>query len=178
MTDLDRRALLLAGLGLALGQTDPAASRPSRPETPRQGRRRTKTPLTPRMFRWRETDAGLGDGSGRQDGAQRIAAESAAAAAARSGKLAPETRARAADGVVAYTAICTHNGCDVDDWLAADQLLSCPCHYSIVRSEGRRQSGRRSRAAGFAGAAAENRRRETRRREAVHRARRVRERVR
>ena len=45
-------------------------------------------------------------------------------------KLAPETRARAAAGVVAYTAICTHNGCDIDDWLAAEQLLSCSCHSS------------------------------------------------
>ena len=44
--------------------------------------------------------------------------------------LAPETRARAADGVVAYTVICTHNGCDIDDWLAAEQLLSCSCHSS------------------------------------------------
>jgi rieske iron-sulfur protein len=45
--------------------------------------------------------------------------------------LAPETRARAADGVVAYTAICTHTGCDVEDWLADEQLLSCSCHASI-----------------------------------------------
>jgi rieske iron-sulfur protein len=45
-------------------------------------------------------------------------------------KLAPETRARSAAGVLAYTAICTHNGCDIDDWLAAEQLLSCSCHSS------------------------------------------------
>src|SRR5262245_58311848 len=44
--------------------------------------------------------------------------------------LAPDTRARAADGVVAYTAICTHNGCDVDDWIADRHLLSCSCHAS------------------------------------------------
>jgi rieske iron-sulfur protein len=44
--------------------------------------------------------------------------------------LSAETRARAAEGVVAYTAICTHNGCDIDDWLAAEQLLSCSCHSS------------------------------------------------
>ena len=42
--------------------------------------------------------------------------------------LAPDTRARAAGGVVAYTAICTHNGCEVTDWLGEDQALSCPCH--------------------------------------------------
>jgi rieske iron-sulfur protein len=44
--------------------------------------------------------------------------------------LAAETRARAADGVVAYTAICTHNGCDVDDYLADRFALSCACHES------------------------------------------------
>ena len=42
--------------------------------------------------------------------------------------LAAGTRARAASGVVAYTAICTHNGCEVTDWLGEDQTLSCPCH--------------------------------------------------
>lgn len=45
-------------------------------------------------------------------------------------RLSPETRARAADGVVAYTAICTHTGCEVIDWHEDEQLLSCPCHYS------------------------------------------------
>lgn len=44
--------------------------------------------------------------------------------------LAPDTRVRAADGVVAYTAICTHNGCDVDDWIADRLVLSCSCHGS------------------------------------------------
>jgi rieske iron-sulfur protein len=45
-------------------------------------------------------------------------------------KLSADTRSRAADGVVAYTAICTHTGCEVIDWHADEQLLSCPCHYS------------------------------------------------
>jgi rieske iron-sulfur protein len=45
-------------------------------------------------------------------------------------KLSAETAVRAADGVVAYTAICTHTGCEVIDWHADEQLLSCPCHYS------------------------------------------------
>jgi Rieske Fe-S protein len=45
-------------------------------------------------------------------------------------KLVGETKSRAADGVVAYTAICTHTGCEVIDWHADEQLLSCPCHYS------------------------------------------------
>src|SRR5215471_9041031 len=40
------------------------------------------------------------------------------------------TREHAADGVVAYTAICPHTGCDVTDWLAEPKLLECPCHMS------------------------------------------------
>jgi Rieske Fe-S protein len=45
-------------------------------------------------------------------------------------KLSATTKSRAADGVVAYTAICTHTGCEVTDWNAADQILFCPCHAS------------------------------------------------
>ena len=44
--------------------------------------------------------------------------------------LDPDTRARAADGVVAYSAICPHTGCEVIQWLAATQRLECPCHFS------------------------------------------------
>ena len=40
------------------------------------------------------------------------------------------TRERAADGVVAYSAICPHAGCDVTQWLAETQRLECPCHFS------------------------------------------------
>jgi rieske iron-sulfur protein len=43
--------------------------------------------------------------------------------------LKPETKARAASGVVAYTAICTHTGCDVTDWLP-EGMLYCPCHFT------------------------------------------------
>jgi Rieske Fe-S protein len=38
------------------------------------------------------------------------------------------TRARSADGIVAYSAICPHAGCDVSGWV--DQVLECPCHAS------------------------------------------------
>jgi Rieske Fe-S protein len=41
-----------------------------------------------------------------------------------------ETRSRAAENVVAYTAICTHSGCEVVDWLADEHLLYCACHSS------------------------------------------------
>jgi len=44
--------------------------------------------------------------------------------------LSAETRERAADGVVAYTTICTHSGCDVAEWIADSQLLFCACHSS------------------------------------------------
>ena len=40
------------------------------------------------------------------------------------------TRDRAAEGVVAYSAICTHAGCDVIDWYPESQRLDCPCHNS------------------------------------------------
>jgi rieske iron-sulfur protein len=42
----------------------------------------------------------------------------------------PETKERAVDGVVAYSAICVHTGCDVTNWHPDRQLLECPCHYS------------------------------------------------
>jgi rieske iron-sulfur protein len=41
-----------------------------------------------------------------------------------------ETKEHAADGVVAYSAICVHTGCDVTGWDPSHQLLQCPCHYS------------------------------------------------
>ena len=43
----------------------------------------------------------------------------------------PETKERAADGVVGYSAICPHTGCDVTNWHPDRRLLECPCHYSI-----------------------------------------------
>ncbi len=40
------------------------------------------------------------------------------------------TAPRAADGVVAYSAFCTHQGCDVNGWVAADNAMMCFCHFS------------------------------------------------
>ena len=45
--------------------------------------------------------------------------------------LTDETRARAADGVVAYSAICTHQGCPVNMWSKERQAFVCSCHASI-----------------------------------------------
>jgi Rieske Fe-S protein len=39
-------------------------------------------------------------------------------------------KARTADGVVGYSAICTHQQCPVTDWLHTAQVLQCPCHQS------------------------------------------------
>lgn len=40
------------------------------------------------------------------------------------------TKARAAEGVVAFSAVCTHQGCDVTEWVDADKALMCFCHFS------------------------------------------------
>jgi rieske iron-sulfur protein len=44
--------------------------------------------------------------------------------------MTPATRARAAGGVLAYSAICTHQACDVKTWLAKENALVCFCHAS------------------------------------------------
>jgi rieske iron-sulfur protein len=44
--------------------------------------------------------------------------------------LAEDTRGRAAAGIVAYSAICTHAGCDVADWKDQTMTLICFCHYA------------------------------------------------
>lgn len=45
-------------------------------------------------------------------------------------RLAAHTAARAVEGVVAYSGVCTHTGCDVTDWNAEFQRFQCPCHES------------------------------------------------
>jgi Rieske Fe-S protein len=45
-------------------------------------------------------------------------------------ELDAETRARAAGGVLAFSAICTHQGCDLKTWSSKEQLLVCFCHSS------------------------------------------------
>ncbi len=44
--------------------------------------------------------------------------------------LAAETRARAGEGIVAYSAVCTHAGCDDWAWMTDKKVLKCPCHDS------------------------------------------------
>jgi Rieske Fe-S protein len=45
-------------------------------------------------------------------------------------QLSEETRAHAADGVVAYSAVCTHQGCPVNMWKQDAGTLFCSCHGS------------------------------------------------
>jgi Rieske Fe-S protein len=136
-----RRHVLKAGLTLGLGlplvpstvvvQDDPALARPKEGDLLIRSGDASRTPLTP-------GDIPIGK-------AQTIAwAVDAADHVVRSGSrlnqlmllrfdpanLSAETRSRAADGVVAYTTICTHNGCDVQEWLAESSLLYCACHES------------------------------------------------
>jgi len=40
------------------------------------------------------------------------------------------TRERAADGVVAYSAICPHAGCEVNGWIDDQKIIECTCHNS------------------------------------------------
>jgi rieske iron-sulfur protein len=40
------------------------------------------------------------------------------------------TRERAAAGVVAYSAICPHAGCEVSGWVAGQDVIECACHNS------------------------------------------------
>jgi rieske iron-sulfur protein len=44
--------------------------------------------------------------------------------------LGPQTLEHAADGIVAYSAICTHAQCTVAGWIPELQVLHCPCHQS------------------------------------------------
>src|SRR5262245_26424798 len=44
--------------------------------------------------------------------------------------LTAPTSERAADGVVAYSAICPHAGCEVGGWDPEQKILECSCHFS------------------------------------------------
>lgn len=47
------------------------------------------------------------------------------------GRLSAATRDQAASGVMAYSAVCTHEGCSVDYWDEKRNALVCPCHESM-----------------------------------------------
>lgn len=45
--------------------------------------------------------------------------------------LSEETRGRAAEGVVAYSAVCTHQACPVNMWSKDRDAFVCSCHGSV-----------------------------------------------
>jgi rieske iron-sulfur protein len=135
-----RRAILRAGIGLGIqlslgqessGQEEGASKRPKEGDLLVRVGDSTVTPLTPadipvrgkQTMAWPmdPTDKTVRNGS-RLNRVLLLRLDPA--------KLSPETKLRAADGVVAYTAICTHTGCEVTEWVPDEQLLVCPCHES------------------------------------------------
>lgn len=44
--------------------------------------------------------------------------------------LAANEKDRAANGILGFSAICTHQQCPVTEWLTQTQLFRCPCHQS------------------------------------------------
>ena len=62
--------------------------------------------------------------------------------------LSASTKARAAAGIVAYSAICTHQACDVKTWLSKEKVLVCFCHASKfqLHDDGKVSAGPASRA--------------------------------
>ncbi len=45
-------------------------------------------------------------------------------------KMSSRYQANAASGVIAYSAVCTHTGCDVINWDEGLLRMACPCHES------------------------------------------------
>lgn len=45
-------------------------------------------------------------------------------------KMDEETKQRSASGVLAFSGVCTHAGCDVNAWMAKTSNLLCYCHAS------------------------------------------------
>lgn len=47
------------------------------------------------------------------------------------GELSPEVAQNGVEGIVAYSAVCTHLGCIVSQWVADKKAGLCPCHGGI-----------------------------------------------
>ena len=45
-------------------------------------------------------------------------------------RMSEETAARSVNGLVAYSGVCSHTGCDVTDWNGDYLRFQCPCHES------------------------------------------------
>ena len=133
---IPRRTVLTAGFGLALAprtwaQGDPASARPREGDLLVRDGDAAATPLT-------ADDVAAGAAP-----IQAWAMEPAGKIVRKGARLnrlllvrleidalAPDTKPLAAGGIVAYTAICTHGGCEIEEWLAKERLLVCACHSS------------------------------------------------
>lgn len=123
---------LVVGPGVALAQGDPKTLRPRAGDLLIRDGDKSLTPLTPKdiplsdapVSAWAMEPAEkiVRDGS-RLNGliVQRFDPA----------ELKPQTKDRSAEGVVAYTQICTHNGCDITDWVPATKLVQCACHFTL-----------------------------------------------
>ena len=119
-----RRDVLLGGLGMiaitgyAHAQDDPAAARPRTGDLLVRDGDDAKKPLTPADI---------------VENAKPVLAwalEPATGVVRSGSRFNRVVVGRLGDDVFAFTAICTHDGCDVTEWLADEHVLSCPCHYS------------------------------------------------
>ena len=121
---MKRRELLIGGLGMlgltgyAVAQDDPAAARPKPGDLLVKDGDEAKTPLTP---------ADIADNAKPAACWAMDPATGIVRSGSRFNRLAI---GRLGDQVFAFTMICTHDGCDVTDWLNDEHMLSCPCHYS------------------------------------------------
>jgi Rieske Fe-S protein len=134
-----RRAVLTAGVGLGVSlaaavvaaQEDPTHDRPKEGDLLIKVGDASSSPLVPdsiaagagQIMAWPMDPAGnvVRDGS-RLNKVLLVRLDPAV--------LDPQTAERAAAGVVAYSAICPHTGCEVVNWVADKQILDCPCHNS------------------------------------------------
>jgi rieske iron-sulfur protein len=134
-----RRALLGAAVGLGLGlaagpvaaQSDPTRDRPKEGDLLVRLDNTSGSPLTPdelplgagQIMAWPMDPAGnLVRNGSRLNKVLLVRLDP--------GVLEPLTLERAADGVVAYSAICPHTACEVTSWFSDRQVLECPCHNS------------------------------------------------
>ena len=121
---MKRRDVLVGGLamlavtGRAGAQDDPAAARPKPGDVLVRDGDESKTPLTP------------GDIADNAKPVIAWALEPATGVVRSGSRFNRLVIGRLGDQLFAFTAICTHDGCDVTDWLADEHMLSCPCHFS------------------------------------------------
>jgi rieske iron-sulfur protein len=134
-----RRSVLTAGLALTTGlavhgahaQADPTRARPQAGDLLVSAADTAPVPLTPenvplgsgQILAWPLDPSGDVVRSGSRLNKVLLV------------RLNPETmesttRERSAGGVVAYSAICPHTGCEVTNWAAGSDMLACPCHDS------------------------------------------------